>query len=226
MPYANSYVYLRAEGTLGAVSEVDIFTMGWKIALSTGTEPGTSALVDFLEAVEAPLKAFHGSTSLNSSSAAILRSASAAVIGTDGKYTGAGLQATTRVDWTEPGPGFGTAVHPWSTAMCMTHRTVRSRGRGSHGRVFWPCLTLPVSPITGGWPTSTVPTIAGEYADLIGAINAAAASELPANLGVCVMSNRGTGTTAQVTYVQVGNKPDRQERRESALLENYEDAPV
>jgi hypothetical protein len=43
---------------------------------------------------------------------------------------------------------------------------------------------------------------------------------------VSVMSNLGSGVRSAVTRVEVGRKPDRQERREGDLPEQYQGANV
>jgi hypothetical protein len=148
-----------------------------------------------------------------------------AVIGTDGKYVGGALQATKIYTYPTPVAGDGSPAHPWPTATVMSLRvTSRTRGPGSHGRVYYPTLAAIVASATGRYQSTGF--IGDSFKTLLNSLNVLAKTHF--GPGVCVVniSPVGSGVIAAVNQLQVGNRPDHQERRENAAAESYAGYPI
>lgn len=227
MPYTLAFVQLTAKGHLGggASAVVDRWMVTFKIAPLT--TPGTvvAALPTFLNDVAPAFLAFHVAAQVLAGTDCWLTELNAAEVGTDGKYTGDGSQATT-VKMLTATSGLGAAALPWSSACVYTLATAKQRGRGSKGRFYYPALGVGVGSGQGTWSTAVVGGRATAAKTLIDAINTAANPELGSGARVQVMSRIGSGVSSPVTHVKVGRVPDRQERREGELLEEYSSATI
>jgi hypothetical protein len=135
---------------------------------------------------------------------------SGAQIGVGGKYTP--TNQLTVVSPTTPTPGLGSGVLPWNTASVISLRTAIPRGRGSNGRVYWPCLSVPVIAGTG-------------RVNILGRVQAAktffdamntAANTYSAGMRAVVASAVGGGVIAPVTSIRSDDRLDSIERRENA----------
>lgn len=221
MPYTTSHALLRAEGSLGASATAETFSFGWRIPTSGLNPPTTTDLEDFLAALETPLKNFFTGAAISAGGQAAVRALSVAILGIDGRYTGDGAQTTTRLVFTTPAFGVGSGSTPWSTAVAVSHKTAIARGRGSRGRIFVPALGLAPDQDTGSYTVSQQTNYNTAAKTFYDAINTQAASHLGSTVGIAVMSSVGAGTTQKVLTISMGRRPDRQERRENSVQENY-----
>jgi hypothetical protein len=186
-----------------------------------------AAKAAFLLAAEPLWVAFHTATATGAGTSCFLTALTAAHVGPDGKYVGTGEQPTTRRVLATPAIGTGSAALPWSTACAYTLRSAILRGRGSRGRFFYPATGLGVTAADGLWTTTQAQNRANAAATLLQGLNAIGDDINPPALAVVsVMSNLGSGVRSAVTRVEVGRKPDRQERREGDLPEQYQGANV
>lgn len=227
MTYSMDHVHLRLHGTLGNnTTGVDQWSVGLKIPRPEGSVTGAQ-MTAFLAAVSGAASALHGSTAMKVGSTIFLKRLTAAFIGLDGKYVGGGAQPTTVYDYATPVAGNGAVVMPWSTCNVISLRTAVTRGRGSNGRVYYPSTAQALDAATGGFIPASMASVASTFKTFLDAVNAAATTELPSSTHkVSVMSNLGGGTTNQVTSIRVGVRPDRQERRENGVAENYQTAVI
>lgn len=221
MTYSSPFVYLKVLGHFGTTtSQLEQWTVGMKIPTPL-PGPSPAGLSAFLVDIQTYISAFHGSTFIKASTSCFVRQLSAAYVGTDGKYVGGGAQATTVYNYATPVSGNSNATLPWSTACVLSLRTARQRGIASNGRLYWPSLALAVNGATGLWtPTETL-NIATSAKTMLDNINSHTETHLGGARRIAVMSAVGAGLSADVTAVRVGNKPDRQERREDSLTEAY-----
>lgn len=221
MPYTEPFVYLRANGFFSSIATpVDEWSVGFKILAPTGLVP-TGQITSFLETVAPAFSTFHTGTGWQCGTNCFLAELTAAVIGTDGKYVGGGAQSTIVRPYGTPVAGSGTGIHPFTTAVVISLRTTLQRGRASNGRAYWPALGRSLDATTGGLQAVSRDAMATAAATLLSAINAAAESQMPATMGVWVMSNLDAGLSAPVTSIRVGSKVDSQERREKSIEEQY-----
>lgn len=220
MTYSSRFVQIRFLGYLGNNTSIpERWQAGLKLPL--GVSPSSSQLTSFLQAIKTPTTTFHTTAGNGVGSNVFFTEMTAAYIDTDGKYVGGGAQSTVHEPVVSQPTGAGSGTLPWSTSMVISLRTQFSRGLASNGRVYWPCLGLPVTATTGLWSTTAGTSWANSAKTWIDAINTAAASTLSTSQKISVMSQVGTGTLAPVTQVRCGLKPDRQERRERDLDEGY-----
>lgn len=219
--FTTPFVQTVVGGYFGPAPGVDIWRTGFKIPLTDGTVPDTEDLNQFLETIKPFLSTWHAGSDLNAGSQVWMKTLTAAVVGTDGKYLGGGLQETTRNDFAAALPGGGSNIHNLASALCISFATPRARGRASRGRMFWPCRGITLGVNDGMLSTSLQTTIAAAAKTLIDGINGAANPLIGAASVISVMSGLGTGTTAPVTDVSIGRKMDHQERREGELSEGH-----
>lgn len=225
MTYSSPFVYTRILGTLGNVSTgVEQWGVGFKIPL--GVAPSPATLTAFLQTISPAVVTFHTGSPIAVGTNVYAKQLTAAYIGTNGRYVGGGTQATTIYDIPSTPAGAGTPTQPFSTAMVISLRTQFSRGLASNGRIYYPSLGSAVTATTGLWVSTVGTAWASAAKTLLDNINAAAASILNTSNRVSVMSNVGAGQTAPVTSIRCGLKPDRQERREKRLGENYQTAQL
>jgi len=227
MTYAEPYVYVRALGSFGTAAATNLEQ--WGIGLkfrNPGAPPSVANLTAFLETISVPFTNFHTSAGVGSGSACWLKELTAAYVGTDGKYVGGASQQTTRRLYGTPSQGQGGIGAPFTQALVYSLRTALSRGPGSNGRMYYPALGLSVGTTTGVLAPATANGAVAAAGTLFNNLNAAADAMLPGTGGLSVMSNVLTGVAATVTAVRVGNKIDRQESREAALVEAYVSAPI
>lgn len=220
MAYNLKFVLLTIKGTMGSPS-----TEGWACTFKIAPLPATSVvplLPAFLAAVKPAIVTFHNSTDVAAGTDAFLTEITAAEVDVDGRYTGGGTQATTSNLVSPPDGGTGAALLPWSTACCYTLTTDRVRGRGARGRFYYPATGLAMTGTGGLWTTTTAANRAAAARTMILAINAAANPAFTSTARVQVLSSIGAGVNEGVRGVKVGRKPDRQERREGTLAEDYQ----
>lgn len=223
MVYAEPYVYLRALGTFGstATEELEQWGVGLKFR-NPGAAPSAANLSAFAESAAAPFSAFHSAAGTGAGVPCWLKTITAAYIGTDGKYVGGAGQQTTVHTLATPTQGQGSIGAPFTQALVYSLRTPLTRGPGSNGRMYYPCLGNATASSTGVMSTSTVAGAVAAARTLFNALNTAADANLPGTGGLSVMSNVSTGVAATVTGVRVSNHLDRQERREKQLPEAYQ----
>jgi len=226
MPYSERYVYTRILGTLGNnAAGVEQWGVGFKIPQAGDVSP--AQLAEYLSDIAPTVATFHALSSLKVGFQVYLKELTAAHVGVDGKYVGGGAQATTHHAYATPVAGGGSnADMPYSTAMVISLRTALTRGRGSNGRIYYPLLGQVITSVSGTWTAALALEWAQKSRDLLDNINAQAAINFGGSPGVAVMSNLGSGTTAKVTSVRCGVKPDSQERRERAIEEAYQVAAL
>ena len=124
-----------------------------------------------------------------------------------------------------PVPGGGVPKMPWSTACVLSLRnTARTRGPGSHGRIYWPYLGGTCSSTTGRFVSQTV--FAGNAAVMLNTLNTLAKTHLGPGVSLSNMSKVGSGVQVAVNQVLVGDRPDSQERRENASGDVYIESSV
>jgi hypothetical protein len=229
MTYSQSFLLHTAEGHFGpgGSTVTDVWRVSLKLAPIGAPLLSEAAKAAFLAAAEPLWVAFHTNTNVSPGANCFLTALTAAHIGEDGKYLGLGTQGTTRRVLGSVAGGSGTANLPWSTACAYTLRTTILRGRGSRGRFFYPACGTAVGATDGLWSSSVTQARATAGATLIAGLNAFGDDLAPPALAVVrVMSNLGLGVDDNVVRVEVGRKPDRQERRESELREDYRTANV
>lgn len=223
MAYVQPFVLLTIFGRFGGANGAETWSTSCKISnLSDATDP-----TEFLPAVQPAISAFHASPNLNVGSQVYLTELHGAVIGTDGKYVGGDKQATKVYTLPTPTQGAGNTNLPWPTSVVLSLRVSgQNRGRGSHGRMYWPCTGIGLLPTTGRISGGTPQVIANEAATMLKAINTAAVAAF--GPGTCVVntSRLGSGVMNRVDRVLVGDRPDHQERRENDRVELYGSAVV
>lgn len=219
MTYTAPYVYFTIGGHFGATAGLGVeqWQVGFKLRQPTGTPTGTQ-LQAFLESIHTDVVTFHGESNVSAGNVCIYDRLTAALIGTDGKYVGGSLQDTTERPAGTNVPGAGVATMPFQIACTYTMLTSVGRGPGSHGRFYYPCLSRTWDGLTGQWNATLTGGAATAATTLVKAINTKAASNIPGNTGVWVMSN--VGLSASVTHIEVGRVPDTQRRRRRNLVEN------
>lgn len=227
MPFTSNYLYTRILGTLGNNGTgVEQWGVGFKVPVPSGTL--TAGQIEaYLSTISGAITTFHqGQVSAGTST--FLKQLTGAMIGTDGKYLGGGTQSTQVYNYATPPAGVTAGTQPFSSCIVLSLRTPQQRGYASNGRLYWPSQGTAVGATTGTFNSSSMGTVASQAATMINQINAALGTVL--GLGgssrVAVMSSVGAGTTALVTSVRVGVKPDRQERREKRIREDHVSAAV
>lgn len=225
MPFPVPYTYFTMRGSFGltAGSEIETWQVGFKIP-ALGGNPSAAQLADFLADMETPARTFHAITEVGAGNITHLKALTAAVIGTDGKYTGGGSQVTTERLLSPALGGAGVAVMPYQIASVYSLRTNILRGPASHGRFYYPCLSRTWDGGSDLWNATQVQSAATAAVTLIKAINDQADGNLGLNGGVCVMSSVGSGRLAAVEKVLVGRRPDTQRRRVRNVAEDYREA--
>lgn len=113
--------------------------------------------------------------------------------------------------------GVGAYIHPLTTALVVSLRTARPRGRAAFGKMYWPAVAISVGQ-DGVITTGNQATILTAAQTWINAVNSAA-NTMGTGLKVAVMSELGEGTSQPVTRVGIGREPDYISRRKSKTLE-------
>lgn len=222
MAYPRPFVRVTVEGDFPTGTAKDIWRTTFKIPHGGAGVPDSATLLAFLTDLAPIVSAYHANTSVGAGSVCVLKSLSAANIGTDGKYLGGNLQETVRYTLPSIVTGSGNTIHPWSTAMCISMKSVIARGRGSRGRMYWPATSIPITAGEGLVSVTVVEAMAAAAKTMIDGINGKAATRLGANSHVSLMSQLGTGTEGTVTAVSVGRRVDHMESRENKLGEEHE----
>lgn len=137
-------------------------------------------------------------------------------IGANGKYSAPAV--THRYDYPTPPTGpVTTAGQCAMVTLAYTFTTLRSRGAGSHGRIYLP-LGLPAtfSPSLGG--IANYVTHAKNFLNAIARPTGAASA---ANGVFPVVASGRNGGNFQITGVKVGSVMDTQRRRKLQITETY-----
>lgn len=223
MVYASPFLLTTVEGIFGAVATpTEIWRCTWKIRLPNGVGVDTGLILSYLTAISDDVATFHAlSGGIGAGSDCRIASLAGAIVGVDGKYLGGADQPTTRYTYPTPPTGTGAIHMPLSTACCVTLRTDLLRGRGSHGRFYWPAgaMTLDAPTMTIG--ATRRQTIANGAKTMLDQVNDESTSRWGDFARVSVMSNLGSGTTGTVLRAEVGARLDSQERREASIPEAY-----
>lgn len=221
MAYTSNFVLTTVEGTLtGGTGTDDIWRTTFKIP-TPGAIPSKEDLEGYLDDVSGTIAGYHGASQVFAGGSAKLVSLAAAVLGPDGKYVGGGEQETARYTYSSPIAGAGTTVASWATAVCVSMRTPRPRGRASKGRMYWPATAVQTG-VDGLLESAQQTNYIAQALGLLNNINIRAVTAFGGGpLKVAVMSQMGSGTTDYVTHVSVGRKVDHQERREGESSEAH-----
>lgn len=118
---------------------------------------------------------------------------------------------------TTPLSGTGTLSQPPTTAVALSLYTANQTRQG-RGRIFWPALALNLNSSTGRLQAATTSGLAVAAASMLEQLVSNAPSALNADLIVHSITGGGS---FPVTSIRVGDVPDSQRGRKSALLEAY-----
>lgn len=228
MPYALPFVKVNIEGHFGTSGTVPIskWVTGFHIAKNGGMTATPSELLAFFTAINPLVDTFHKSGTLQNGANNYYTGISGALIGTDGKYALGTLQPTTRYTRPTASVGVGVGTLPWSSAICLTLRSLLLRGPASHGRMYYPSNVQGVGNTTGVILPGVVTSFVTAAQTMLNGINTAAISQFGANTYVQLVSNKGSGFQSPVTQVGVGQKYDHMESRESDLVEAHVFLPL
>lgn len=226
MPYASNFIQTVVEGEFGGVTgESEIWRTSFKIP-AVGTLPTKGDIDGFLADIAGTISGYISASQTFAGASAKLVSLAAAVLGTDGKYVGGGLQDTSRYTYPAPIAGSGTTVAPWSTAVCVSLKTAKPRGTSSRGRLYFPATAIQLG-VDGRMTNAMRNNFITQAAGLINNLNSRAATAFGGGpLKIAVMSQLGAGSTQYATHVSVGRKIDTQERREKSLSEEHVWTPL
>jgi len=226
MPYTSPFVLTTIEGYFGTAPGQEIWRCTFKIPHSAGTTPTSTNLLDWLTNVSTNIQAFHLDATLKSGSNSVLTSLAAANIGVDGKYLGGGAQSTVRYTYPSEWPGQGTRLYPFTTALCVSMKTSRARGRASRGRMYWPAGGTALNAADGLVSVTNQTAITAAAKTMLDGINTKAKTYIGGSSNLSVMSNLGAGTVAPVTHVSIGRRFDHQESRERNFPEGHVWVPL
>jgi hypothetical protein len=137
-------------------------------------------------------------------------------IAPDGTYAEAGVTHERLYTPGILGPN-GEGV-PTILTCCWSWRTARSRGPGSHGRIYPPVSLGPGPSMI--IPTADVTDLLTAAKDFLGVLAAPNFPEVGNGFAVCVVSDQDV--IEPVTRVTVGNVIDVQRRRKNQLAETYQ----
>lgn len=116
-----------------------------------------------------------------------------------------------------PLPGLDPLKLPVTTAIvCSLYTGIP--GRSYRGRIYWPLLGFTLSPTTGRLDGGDQADLLAAFGGLLAGLEAAAPASPSLVLGV-YSTTRGSGTA--VSQLRVGDIPDSQRGRKSALVEAY-----
>jgi hypothetical protein len=136
-------------------------------------------------------------------------------IAANGKYADPGVTHMRRYTPGVVGPS--ASVVPTILGVCWSWRTARTRGPGSHGRIY-PPVFIPSGPsmvIDAGESNNQL----AAAKDFLGVLAEPNFPTLGDGFAVCVVSDQGV--IEPVTSVRVGNVIDVQRRRKNQLAETY-----
>lgn len=223
MAYANAHIQLRFGGHFGVSAtegaEADHWSTGLRLGIVGADVPyNATALQTLVEACLDAATSFHASNQSGVGSSCFIGWATAARVGTDGKYLPASA-LTARKDQT-PVAGVGTPHLPWNTALVISLRTDKPRGHASNGRVYWPAVSIALNAADGRVTPSLVDSRLVQFTSLMAGVNAAATAYAQ-NMRVVVASNVGDGEMRVVTAVRSDTRLDSIERRENAQPPNW-----
>lgn len=133
----------------------------------------------------------------------------------DGNYFDPGV--THGRTYGTPVPGMNASNVPTILTVCWSWRTARTRGPGSHGRIY-----LPTSIPTG--PSMMIDALTrNQYLeaakDLLGVLAEPNFPTLSGGMAACVVSDQNV--IEPVTQIKIGNVIDVQRRRKNQLAETY-----
>lgn len=228
MPYIQQHVLMGIHGVFGTTAALPVEQWVTTLRIAHGSPgPTDFAVAGFLGACVAPVKAFHTGSGSLASTFCWFTHLTGARIDFDGKYIGGAEQNTTVVDANPAVSGPGTMNLPITTALVRSLRTGKSRGPGSNGRMYYPCLGANVTAAEQGrLAAATALTCATAFATMLGAIGAAAEASFSTPAFPAVESKVGSGHEEQIFQVRVGRRLDHMESREKNLAEDWQIATV
>jgi hypothetical protein len=211
MVYANPFLRVRLEGTLGAS---EVFSFGINLISDGPWTPPAPITQSMADAV-----ALWFTSESNIASAADLHTLKVNLIGVDGRYV---EETTNRWDYGSPYPsGNVTAPFPFQIALVISLLAANDRGRASHGRFYLP---VPTGGLEG--PDQTLPTTFQESYLAAGvSLLELLEQELP-GWQPGLVSNVGAGAQALITRVRVGRVLDTIRSRRNKVVEEYIEATL
>lgn len=220
MAYVESHVLLAAHGGLPS-GEV------WSCGMRLGGDGGLVWTQDMLEAVALAAanswRTFQNTASIGWASGVSLDGVTARAVDTNGITR----VLAERSPAAAPGT-FGTLYLPNQAAVVVTLITTKP-GRTGKGRIYLPLLGLSLG-TTGRISSTTVTNVANAARTLVQGINTGVATALTGGAPipkVAVQSQvAGSGATAMVTGLRVGDIVDTQRRRRDSVAETYTSVTV
>jgi hypothetical protein len=214
MVYPQEHILLRFNGHFGAVSSfLDRWSCGLRFGLATAAPVYDAAkLQTFVNSAQTAANTLMTATNVNAGTATFHDYVSGAQIGVLGNYS-----PTTQVTVISPTTqtaGIGAPINPWNTAHVISLRTNFPRGRGSNGRVYWPCQSLGVAAGTGRLTPTQVNNRLIAFKAFLDALNVAA-NTYSAGCRLIVASKVGGGVHATVVSIRADDRLDSIERREN-----------
>ena len=214
MVYPATHILLRFQGHFGSSgSAVDKWSSGVRLGI-----PGTAIVYDaaklqtLVNAAASAAQTFHPTANVFAGSNTYFDQVTGAQIGASGRYTPDTQQ--TIFSTYSPVAGSGTGVLPWNSASVISLRTGRPRGRASNGRMYWPCISMPIQTTTGRILSANVVSRLTAAKTMLDAINTAA-NVYQTGMRIIVASNVGIGDSAFVTSIRADDRIDSIERREN-----------
>jgi hypothetical protein len=133
----------------------------------------------------------------------------------DGNYADSGI--TNMRTYTTPVGGPVSSSVPTILTVCWSWRTVRTRGPGSHGRIY-PPVAIPAGPSMVISNTERIAQLVAAK-DFLGVLAEPDFPTLGNGFAACVVSDQNV--LEPVTAIKVGNVIDVQRRRKNQLAETY-----
>lgn len=211
MVYPQEHILLRFNGHFGTSSSVlDRWSSTIRMGLvSSAPAYDPAKLQTLVNAAQTAGIAFHTAANVNAGTSAYFDQVAGAQVGVSGRYLPSGQ--LTVLSPNTPTAGLVTTSLPFTSASVLSLRTAIPRGRGSNGRVYWPCTSMPIIGGTGRINTLARNTAAKTFLD---ALNVAG-NTYSAGMRVIVASNVGAGLHAIVTAVRSDDRLDNIEAREN-----------
>lgn len=176
--------------------------------------------VAYMNGLAPALLAWHRDAQNLQSSSADLRWLKVNTIRADGKYED--RSTTNRHDFAAGSLGGASQIQPPIISLCWSWRTAKTRGPGSHGRIYPPNGTQST-------PGSMMVTSQQQQQHLDAAKRLLSIIQIGngdiAGMAPCVCS-RVNATNTPITEIWIGNVWDVQRRRKDALVELYTKSPA
>lgn len=225
MVYPHEHILIRFHGHFGtSTSFVDEWSAGVRMGFpNLAPIFDTGKLQTLVNAADAAARVFHANANALVGTNCYFDYASGAQIGVSGRYTPSSQQ--TILSTSTPTAGTGTPTQPYNAALVTSLRTAIPRGRGSNGRVYWPCLAPAISATTGRMLDGNVAGRLAPFKTFLDALNTAA-NAYSAGMKVVVASNVGGGLITPVTSIRADGRLDSIERRENATPSTWSTATL